>query len=815
MLDQDDLNREMVEIGIGRFNAQWNKAKESEKISRSKAGQRLLRDLLPEYTKQVATLLERSKGRPTRWKEDLQRFDPKVLAFVAIKVIMDSIAFKKTMAATSYWVGRMIEHEVKCQFLVDTNPEKGKGIILGAKRRVTSSQMRHIQLSMRNEAKKKGMPEFEDWSRKDRVSCGMNFVELLRASTGLIEYYYFTEKGRKYPTRFVSATPETLQWVADFNSYHAVLEPFWMPTLDPPVDWKNVWVGGYRPSETLNLPQTPFIKTADSSFLRMIKPTDMKIPREAVNLIQRTPWEINERVFDVVEWAWNNGVPIKGLPEQDDMPIPPFPEDGEENKHVRDKWAKVARVIHKRNLSTRSKRMLTSKILRLASKFKGERFFLPSNCDFRGRVYNTPVFLNPQGPDLCRGLLQFYREERIKSAEGAKWLAIHGANCWGYDKVSLEDRIKWSYDFGEDAIKIASDPKSFTLWLDADKPFSFLAWVFEWAEYYENFKKGKHRLKTKIPVMMDATNNGLQILSILTRCDYGTVATNCTPSSTNTPADIYDVVKVRAESRMREDAANNHPYAATWLEYGINRSTTKKCVMCFPYGLSKYSSRQYIADWFDDKIHGDQCPSPFDQKEYYKAVHYLNDKVWSAIEEVLDLPKRCMDWFQEVSKIACNNGQPLWWKTPSGFFVKQSYKKIKDSKVSTWISGEAIHIKFNNTTDQLSPRKQANGVAPNVTHSLDSSLLHLTVVSANKGTKQHKGIYDFSMIHDSYGTHSPNCQFLAEVIRDEAVKMFTPDLLRDWLDQIRKQNPGIEFPEPPTYGSADVSLIRDSPFFFS
>ena len=37
--------------------------------------------------------------------------------------------------------------------------------------------------------------------------------------------------------------------------------------------------------------------------------------------------------FDVVEWAWNNGVPIKGLPEQDDMPIPPFPEDGEENKH--------------------------------------------------------------------------------------------------------------------------------------------------------------------------------------------------------------------------------------------------------------------------------------------------------------------------------------------------------------------------------------------------------------------------------------------------------------------------------------------------
>jgi len=810
MLDQDDLNKEMVEIGIGRFNAQWESAKEHDKLSRSKAGQRLIRELLPKYTVQVENLIKKSAGRPTRWKQDLENFSPKVLAFVAIKVIMDGVAYKKTMAAMSYWVGRMVEHEVKCDFLVKTNP-RGKGIILGAKRRATSSQMRHIQLSMRNEAKNKGMEEFEDWSRKDRVSCGMNLVELLRASTGLIEYYYFKDKGRKFPTRYVSATPETLKWVEDFNSYHAVLMPFWMPTLEPPEDWTNVWVGGYRDSNTLKLPKIPFIKTADTEFLRSVKPADIKIPMEAVNLIQRTPWEINERVYEVVEWAWENNVPIRGLPEQDDLLLPPFPEDGDENKSVRDKWAKIASVIHKRNLATRSKRMLTGKILRLAKKFKGERFFLPSNCDFRGRVYNTPVFLNPQGPDICRGLLQFYREERVKNEDGAKWLAIHGANCWGYDKVSLEDRIKWSYDFGEDAIKIASDPKTYTLWLDADKPFSFLAWVFEWAEYYENFKQGKHRLKTKIPVMMDATNNGLQILSILTRCDYGTVATNCTPSSTNTPADIYDVVRVRAESKMRSDAAEHHPFASSWLEYGINRSTCKKPVMCFPYGLSKYSNRDYIADWFEDKIHNDQCPSPFDPKEYYKAVHYLSEQVWSAIEEVLDLPKRCMDWFQQVSRIACKEKQPLVWQTPSGFVVKQSYKKIKDSKVSTWISGEAVHIKYNNTTDQLSPRKQSNGVAPNVTHSLDSTLLHLTTVSANKD----KGIYDFSMIHDSYGTHSTKAQDLADVIRDEAVKMFSPDLLRDWLNQIKEQNPGIEFPEPPKYGSADVSLIRDSPFFFS
>ena len=71
------------------------------------------------------------------------------------------------------------------------------------------------------------------------------------------------------------------------------------------------------------------------------------------------------------------------------------------------------------------------------------------------------------------------------------------------------------------------------------------------------------------------------------------------------------------------------------------------------------------------------------------------------------------------------------------------------------------------------------------------------------------------MIHDSFGTHSNKAQLLADTIRSEAVKMFTPDLLRDWLSQIKKQNPDLKFPEPPQYGQADISLIAESPYFFS
>ena len=801
-MDQRELNKEMSEIGVGRFNAQWESARDYDDISRSKAGQRIMRQLLPAFHKRVRQLFKKGPGRPTRWQEDLRNYDAKKAAFICFKVVLDELPKKKTLTSLAYAVGKHIEREVMCTYLVKTNP-KGKGIIKGAKTRSKASQYRHIQLSMRNEEKKEGMENFDHWAKRDRLSCGLNLVELLRVSTGLIEYLYIKKSARGKLTRFVAATKETLDWLENFNTHHSLLDPFWMPTIDPPENWENVWEGGYVSNEEDGfLPDFPFIKSYDKKFLRSLDPKKLKIPMDAVNKIQRTPWEINQNVLAVILWAWDNNVEVEGLPSKEDEELPPFPIDGEHNRDSRNSWAKIASKIHRRNLSTRSKRMLTTKVVYLAEKFAGERIFLPCNVDFRGRVYYAPTFCNPMGNDLSRGLLQFWREEKVRNKEEARWLAIHGSNSYGNDKVSLTDREQWAYDNADMIKSIAVDPTSDLRWIEADAPFSFLAFCFEWRVFLE---KGK--LKTKIPVMMDATNNGLQLLSILTRCEYGCAATNVTPNDEDIPADIYTTARLRCESYMKDDAKTGHPFAQAWLDYGIDRNCLKRPTMTKPYGLTEYSCRQYVLDWFEDKIHGDDLPSPFCEKEYYKAVHYLSSNVWKAIEEILDLPKQCMDWFVEVAQIVSAEGRPLQWTTPSGFVVKQDYKKVKENKISTWITGQAIHINFQDSTNKLSVVKQKNGVSPNTIHSYDSALLHLVVCES--------GLYDFCMIHDSFGTHSNKAQLLADTIRSEAVKMFTPDLLREWLSEIREQNPDLEFPEPPEYGSADISLIRDSLYFFS
>jgi hypothetical protein len=54
--------------------------------------------------------------------------------------------------------------------------------------------------------------------------------------------------------------------------------------------------------------------------------------------------------------------------------------------------------------------------------------------DFRGRAYPIPPHLSHIGDDLSRGLLLF-GEAKPLGERGLRWLKIHLANLFGYDKA--------------------------------------------------------------------------------------------------------------------------------------------------------------------------------------------------------------------------------------------------------------------------------------------------------------------------------------------------------------------------------------------
>jgi len=803
-LTQEDLNQDMVDLGVGRYRNRVESAKGREAESETKYGQRLIRGGLPAFTKAIDEMIAGWDNRNSAlWQLSLRDMKPSVIGFIVIKAVLDSITLKKNMASVSHFVGSRVEDQHRCDFLVRNNEAKGEGIVLGAQKRRggLSSQRRHIKSSMRHEASKGLMPDYEDWRRRDKLSCGLTLVELLRHVTGLVEYVYILEKAGKKPTRYVTASKATFDWIENYNDSKELFEPFWLPTADAPLPWRSIWEGGYDTAGTA-LPKLPFIKTSNMDFLRDNETRHVETPMEACNLIQGTPWVVNPKVLGVAQWAWGNNVEIGALPSKEDEVIPDVPNDFHDNEEVNRKWRRMAAGIYSRNASTKSKRLLTSKIIYTAEKLSASRFFYPSHCDFRGRVYNISSSLSVMGNDLCRGLLQFARSERVANDNDAKWLAVAGANAWGNDKVTLAERWHWAQKFTERALRIARDPRQDLTWTKADKPWVFLSWCFEWAEY-----KTHGKVNSTLPVNLDASNNGLQILSMLTRDPYGMKATNVLP--TDSPEDIYGVVAENALASLKADGSD---LAKAWVSFGIDRRTCKRPVMCYSYGLTPYSNRAYINEWYDEQIHGKKREKPFSDDVRYQAIQLLATHVWNGIESVLEKPKQCMDWFQACAKLIADQNKALSWVSPTGFPVHQEYYKVHNQQVNTYISGKATCVKFREDDDEIiSRRRMVNGASPNVVHSLDAAALHETVVRCNK---EH-GIYDFSFIHDSYGTHANKCDQLSSTLREVFVDFFSRDLLTEWRSQLQEQHPELDFPVPPEFGDAEINKIKESTYFFA
>ena len=800
---QKDLNVDMETIGLGRFRQRNESAKKRDAEIETGYGQRLMRASLPLFAKQVDSWLMELAGykNSARYQMDVVELDSKLVAFVTVKAVLDSITKKKPLSSVAHFVGARIEDECRCSFLLRNNETKGGGILLGVKKRNgRAAKLRHLRSSMKNEAKKGLMDYWVAWSHRDKLNCGLNLVERLRTSTSLIEYVNLANgKRKKRSTRFVTATKETLEWIEQYNEYRELIEPFWLPTVELPEPWENVFKGGYNTRGT-SLPTVPFIKTSNMEYLRGINGS-LPEPMEATNLIQQTPWRVNGRVLEVMKHCWEHSVPIGDLPNREDEPLPPVPSDFETNEEANKLWKQSAARIYDRRVSQISRRLLVSKLLFIADKLKTSRFFYPSQVDFRGRIYNIPSFLGIQGPDMSRGLLTFSRPELINNDEDAFWLGVQGANTFGHDKVTLEERFSWAKDFSDTADRIASDPLGhIEYWREADSPWQFLAWCFEWAEYAST-----GRIKSHLPVNMDASNNGLQILSMLMRDEYGCHATNVTP--TDTPSDIYSVVSDKVIERLKSDNAT--PIAHDWLSFGIDRKLAKRPTMVWPYGGTFYSCQAYVDDWFSDSLRKEGKISPFQDSVRHAATGYLSKHLWASINEVLIKPKECMKWLQEVAATLAKENKPISWVTPTGFPVLQSYKNSTSQNVSSNINGVATHVKWYTDADTISVRRQKQGISPNFVHSLDASCLTRSVLAANA-----EGIYDFSMIHDSYGTHSNKCHLFGSVLRNVFSEIFSKNLLDDFMMQVLTDNPRLEIPLPPISGDADITQVKDSKYFF-
>lgn len=541
--------------------------------------------------------------------------------------------------------------------------------------------------------------------------------------------------------------------------------------------------------------------------LRRLEDAELGQEYSCLNALQRTAWQINKPVLQVLRTVWDGGQQWGKLPAKDDLPLPMYPFDkdpkelaGAERKEFV-KWSRQRTAIYSHNNRTVSKRIQVERTLQVAEDYaKHDEFYYVWQNDFRSRKYASCTFLSPQSADWSKSLLTFSNGVAINNWDEARWLCIHGANLYGNDKITLDQRESWAWDKSDEFVRIAENPYDNLLWLEADKPYQFLAWCFEFAQLV---RQGWGYIST-LPVSADGSCNGLQHLSAILRDERGGRATNLLPAAQ--PQDIYTEVAMEAMARvMNEDTEMSRQ----WKRFGVSRKLTKRPVMIVPYSGTKHSCRAYIQEAMEEQIN-DTGDNPFGE-DLFPASVYLANYVWDAISNVIVAASRVMDYIKSVGDVYADVNKHMEWVTPTGWLVLQSYNNTTTKRIKTHINGEIVKLNMLEEQSTVSRRRTGSGSSPNFIHSLDAAAMTKTINAC-----VNRGILDFAMVHDSYGTHSSLMPMMSDLIRQEFVRMYEEhDVLTELRDHAIQTLGTEDVPLPPALGDLDIRKVLQSEYFFA
>lgn len=838
---QIELEKQMTQCSIDNYRRELEKAKQNKTFGCTSIATKLLSRILDDYTESIKQYLEDySKGkavRSTLAADVISRLEsPETVAYLTAKIILNSMWAKIPTQAMYKAIGQGIEDEYKMREFKEENSHYYKTIQEDLnKRGAKANRKKNITAGVFN---KRLDFHLDRWTVTEKFQTGLILTKLFVESTGLVEFEDVYKKNKHI--KLLVPTPQLVNWVEAMNEKLEVMQPLFLPMVCKPKEWTGILEGGYI---SPYLKKNKLVKNNSKDYLKKLETAQMPMVYEAINHLQNTEWQVNKRVLKVVMALWEEGKAVAELPDREDEPLIPYPfpdktkEDNytDEESEIVKKWKSDTYAIWKRNVQKRSNRILVANILRIANQFSEyEKIWFPHQMDFRGRLYPIPVLLQPQGTDLSKGLLHFANGKPV-DADSVKWLQIHGANVYGYDKESYEKRIEWTKDRHLEIQSYAQNPLENRGWTEADKPFQFLAWCFEYNDYLSN----PDTFRTHIPIQLDGTCNGLQHYSALLRDPVGGAAVNLTDG--NKPSDIYAKVAERLEEKLNEHIRNDTEdnasaisnsnsgianlgrtvldskyLAKCWINLGINRKLTKRPVMVLPYGGTMLSCREYIQEYLTDNYSPNFLWKHFTIGEnptdcIFKVSVWLSKYLWESIQETLKAATVGMDYLRKIARIITASKQYIEWLTPAGLLVRQAYNSRKKKMIRTELYGSILKVTVNIDQESLDTQRQLNGICPNFIHSLDAACLMLYLTKCKK-----EGIDSFMTVHDCYGTLAPDTDMSAKLLREAFVEIYRQPILENFTsDVLAEIDENIEIPALPDKGELDIEEVLMSSYFFN
>lgn len=801
MIMELNHERDMADAGRARYLASNSKARGVGRASYTQGARSVISMMIQPLADLIVDEIARLEDGKVRRKppeiRTLKLLKPTATAAIALTVMTDltasSGAKDATHAKLGFGIGDAIAREYAATQLRKADPGMFKAIVLRCNARAHGAVNRSTDIL--EKYRKMVGPEADPMGTQEKVRLGV-FLLAAMETLGIVTSRVETRKRRAQ--KLYEISDQFFQQITSMDNLLADLSPNLSPMIAPPLDWEDTRVGGYYSLTSNRMVvarhATNGIKNADR--------TEMPRVFDSLNYLQKVPYKINKRVLDVVQRMREAGISCESLPPMELEPLPTKPHDIATNEEARNAYKLAAREAHLRNNALKGKILAVTKTIEVAERHKDfEKIYFPKHLDFRGRCYDKPKFLKPQGDDLSKGLLLFGTGKPL-GTEGGYWLAVHGANTHGEDKISLDERVEWVLTNEPRILAAAAEPFAERFWMEADKPFQFLAFCFEWA----GARECGDDYVSHLPVALDGSCNGLQHLSALLKDPIGGSAVNLTPA--DKPQDLYSRVLGATVAELKVRAQRGEPTAQAWLPL-MKRKTVKRNVMTLPYGATRQGFADQIMEDTLRPLQRDKlCPF----NEPYNAARYLGEIVWNATGQVVVAAQKAMAWLQECARIVSVEGSGIHWTTPSGFLLVQDYRKPNLTSVELNAVGNRLRVTIaDGTTPKIHSRKMSFSIAPNFIHALDAAHMMRTVEHLiDIDPSMH-----FSMVHDSYATHACDTERLSYGIREAFVQMYSE---KNWLEDFKASlegQLGIELPPVPESGDLVLEEVLDSQYFFA
>ncbi len=609
--------------------------------------------------------------------------------------------------------------------------------------------------------------EWPTWSRTVHHRVGAWLLDCFMRSTGwmTVESKQVSKLRKisviKYSTEFLQAR-DTIIAQAERVAFCQ-----W-PMLCPPIAHSNEEPGGYL-TEIVRQSQ-PVIRKSHS--LRTCKQGEL--PLRMMNNLMSVALRINRDVLEVANHCKEHQISIGKFCCDKFIDPPASPGEHPTEEQLKE-YKRARRKIEDHNAQLAQKNWRTSEVMYVANKYADEpAFYCVVSADYRGRIYYNNTALNPQGTDFDRSLLYFSEEGVVDSY----YLAFNVSNAYGNDKMSMDDRIDWTYDNFSLIERIARDPiGTIPEWEVAAEPWVFMASCCEFAKCCI----WKTKWTSGLPVGIDATQSGIQHLSAMTLDGTGSLV-NLTPG--DKPMDGYKTVAEYAANLLDE------PHDS-WM----NRKVTKRTCMTVPYGVSRNTSRAYIRRELVEQ--GRDLSQPGVLSDIVYAIYD------EAIPAIFPGPVNAMSWLQSAALKILETQDVICWTSPSGFEVVQDLRKPKGKRVKTRLMGSTVFCFVNDHElgdAEVDKAHHKNALAPNVVHAADAALIHHTFAYWDK---------PFMCIHDCTLGRSCDMREMSEQIRLHFAEMYKHPVLQDWANQV-----GVEVPDDLIKNTLDIELVNESDYFF-